>query len=204
MDIKQIFLTLTVLFTVNAFGISQVKKQYRDETHKSTTVVIKEEGANDLEILNSQFNLDDYAVNEQIKITTAPSSPTAKQLPDNVSGGKPIMPPAPDLSSATASANQTYERPKTKMKRWSVREKTEVKATEETPAAVPEETLPAAVPAVAPTKISNKRSTATAKKASSGKYRKKSKKVKKKRRGKRLKNRKRKIRRSRKVTCYKF
>jgi len=204
MNVKQIFLTLMVLFTVDSVVMSQVKKQYRDNVDKSTTVVIKEDGANDLDILNNQFNIDDYAINEQIKITTDQSMPPAPGLSGNVSGGKPMAPPAPDLSEATASTATTYERPKTKMKRWSVREKTAPKTNEKAPVKISEEKPTKAIPATVTAKPSRTKSTGSAKKASSGKYRKKSKKARKKKRVRKLKNRKRKVRRSKKGACYKF
>ena len=194
MNIKQIILTLVVLFTINSLGISQVKKQYQDQVHKSTTVVIKEDGANDLDILNTQFNLDDYAVNEQIKITTDHSTKPTGTNSQNVSGGQTTNLPAPELTSATASAADTYERPKTKMKRWSVREKKENTNSNE----VLEEKPVAATPSTVKEKssrsknVSSNRSTTTARK------------YKKKKRKKRLKKQKRKKRRNKNGKCYQF
>ena len=204
MNVKQIFLTLMVLFTVDSIALSQVKKQYRDNVDKSTTVVIKEDGASDLDILNNQFNIDDYAVNEQIKITTDQSMPPAAGLSGNVSGGKAMKPPIPEASNATASAASTYERPKTKMKRWSVREKITPETTKEAPVEVSEEKQTTDTPAAVTAKPSRTKSTGTAKKASNGKYQKKAKKVKKKKRVRKLKNRKRKVKRNKKGACYKF
>ncbi len=204
MNVKQIFLTLIVLFTVDSVAMSQVKKQYRDDADKSVTVVIKEDGANDFDILHSQFNLDDYEVNEQIKITTDHSLAPASGLSNNVSGGKPMLPPAPDLANATASTTSTYERPKTKMKRWSVREKSSSKTSEEISIKVTEEKLVTDTPATVTAKPSRTKSTGNAKRASSGKYKKKSKKARKKKRVRKLKNRKKKIRRNKKGACYKF
>lgn len=193
-----------VLFTVDSVAMSQVKKQYRDKLDKSTTVVIKVDGANDIDILNSQFNLDDYAVNEQIKITTDQSLPPASGVSDNVSGGKLMYSPKPALSHATASAASTYERPKTKMKRWSVREKNEAKITEEIPVKVSEEKIITDTPTTTSTKPSSTKWVGNAKKPSSGKYRKKSKKARKKKRVRKLKNRKRKVQRNKKGACYRF
>jgi len=203
MSLKQLFLTLIVLFVVDTVAMSQVKKQYRDDVHKSTTIVIKEEGTNDLDILN-QFDLNDYKVNEQIKITTNPTKTSASNLNNNVSGGQTVLMPALDSSNATASTTPIYERPKTKMKRWSVREKKEANTTENALAENTEEKATAKTPATLAKKPSRTKSTSNAKKSSSRKYRKKSKKVKRKKRVKKLKNRKRKIRRNKKVSCYKF
>ena len=202
MNIKQIILTLIVLFAINSLGISQVKKQYQDEVHKSTTVVIKEDGANDLDILNTQFNLDDYAVNEQIKITTDQSTKPIGTTAQNVSGGQSTNPPAPELTSATASATNANQRPKTRMKRWSVREKEEstnsnevvVEKVEEKPVTVAPSTVKEQ--SSRSKNVSSNRTTATARK-----YKKKS--IKKKRK-KRLKKQKRKKKRNRNGKCYQF
>lgn len=51
------------------FAFAQVKKQYQDDTFGQTTVVVKEDQATDLEILNS-MDLDDYGMDQVIKITT--------------------------------------------------------------------------------------------------------------------------------------
>ncbi len=204
MNTKQIFLTLMVLFAIDSVAISQVKKQYRDDVHTSTTVVIKEEGANDFDILNSQFNLDDYKVNEQIKITTDQPLTPKSISSDNVSGGQSIPPTAPNLTSATASATPTYVRPKTKMKRWSVRPKKVNTATAEMLEQSTNKDTVAETPITIAEKPSKKQATTKAKKSNSKKYRKKSKKVKNKKRNRKLKNRKHKVKRNRKLGCYKF
>ena len=50
---------------------AQVKRQYQDEKYTDQTVVIKEEASiSDMDILHSQFNLDDIEVGEVIRITT--------------------------------------------------------------------------------------------------------------------------------------
>lgn len=65
---------------------AQIKRQYKDDKIARQTVVVKEESSmSDIEILNSQFDLDDYAVGEQIRITTenlpeqAPETPKVVQ-----------------------------------------------------------------------------------------------------------------------------
>jgi len=201
MNIKQIILTLVVLFTINSLGISQVKKQYQDNVHKSTTVVIKEDGANDFDILNSQFNLDDYAVNEQIKITTDQTPKPRISAPQNVSGGQSNKPFVPEETSVTSSAHNIYERPKTKMKRWTIREKKEntnsnfvvEETVEEKPVSAPLATIK--------TKSSPSKKLSSYRKVSNRKYKKKSKK---KKRLKKLKKQKRKKNRNKKGKCYKF
>ncbi len=204
MNTKQIILTLIVLFTIDSVAMGQIKKQYRDEVHKSTTVVIKEDGANDLDILNSQFNLDDYKVNEQIKITTDQPLPAASILSNNVSGAQQIQSPAPDLSNATASTTHIYERPKTKMKRWSVREKKGTSSEKEMLVKEKVEKVPVSeTSATVSEKPSRTKRISKAKRTTSRKYKKK-KKVRRKNRLKKLKNRKRKIKRRKKLGCYKF
>ncbi len=200
MNIKQIFLTLIVLFAINSVATSQVKKQYRDDVHKSTTVVIKENDANDLDILNSQFNLDDYKVNEQIKITTDQSLSSAPNTSENVSGGQSIPPTAPDLTSATATTS--YERPKTKMRRWSVRQKKENTNTEALLEDATEKESAQEAPITVVEKPSRTKTVKKVKKSSGKKYQKKSKKVKKKRRNRKFK--KRKVKRNKKLGCYIF
>lgn len=204
MNTKQIFLTIMVLFAIDSVAFSQVKKQYRDDVHKSTTIVIKEDGANDFDILNSQFNLDDYKVNEQIKITTDQVLPSKSTTSNNVSGGQSIPPTPPDITSATASATPAYERPKTKMKRWSVRPKKEDTVTTEKVKQKTKEEKVTEVPTKVTEKPSRQKTTSKSKKSTNKKYRKKSKKVKKKKRNRKLKNRKHKVKRNRKLRCYKF
>lgn len=205
MSAKQIILTLIVFFCIDSVAMSQIKKQYKDEVHKSTTIVIKEDGVNDFDILNNQFNLDDYQLNEQIRITTDQSPVPISSESKKVSGAQSPDVPAPDLTNATASVTPEYQRPKTRMKRWSVRKKKESTTAETTAVEEVEEKI---VTDNSPTTLtrssSRSKNMGNAKKSSSGKYRKKSKKVKKKKRVRKLKNRKRKTRRSKKGACYKF
>jgi len=50
---------------------AQVKRQYKDKKFVKQTVVVKEKAStSDLDILNSQFDLDDVSVGEVIRITT--------------------------------------------------------------------------------------------------------------------------------------
>lgn len=73
---KSLKILLVLAFASIQFVQAQtVKKQFKDEIYTQTTVVIKEDGANDLDILNDQFDLDDYDLGQVIKITTAPEQP---------------------------------------------------------------------------------------------------------------------------------
>ncbi|MEM6965329.1 MAG: hypothetical protein AAF573_11220 [Bacteroidota bacterium] len=49
---------------------SQVKRQYVDQENTTTTVVVKENNVSDVQILNSQFNLNSVGMGEVIKIKT--------------------------------------------------------------------------------------------------------------------------------------
>lgn len=71
------YLSLLVLFTCLSlqFGFSQVKKQFLDNKNARTTVVIKEDAANDLAILNSQFDINSIGMGQEIRITTQQDPP---------------------------------------------------------------------------------------------------------------------------------
>jgi len=68
------YLSLLVLFTCLSLqlGFSQVKKQFLDTKNTKSTVVIKEDAANDMEILTSQFDINSFGMGQEIRITTAP------------------------------------------------------------------------------------------------------------------------------------
>ena len=69
MNIKNVLTLVMVLFLYSSTH-AQVKKQFQDSTDALTTVVIKDEGASDLDILNDQFDLDDMGMHQVIRITT--------------------------------------------------------------------------------------------------------------------------------------
>ncbi len=71
------YLSLLVLFTCLSlqFGFSQVKKQFLDNKSSKTTVVIKEDAASDMDILNSQFDLNSIGMGQEIRITTQQDPP---------------------------------------------------------------------------------------------------------------------------------
>ena len=56
---------------------AQVKEQYRDQDNASTVVVVKEEGASNIDILNNQFDLAEVSMGEEIMII--------------MENGKPVM-----------------------------------------------------------------------------------------------------------------
>jgi len=79
------YLSLLVLFTSLSlqFGFSQIKKQFLDAKNAKTTVVIKEDAASDMAILNSQFDLNAIGMGQEIRITTQkdrPKPPKAEML----------------------------------------------------------------------------------------------------------------------------
>jgi len=70
-------LTLTTFVALLMLSISveaQVKDQYQSDG--LTTTVVKEDSANDMDILNSQFDLDDVGMHQVIRITTRQEDPT--------------------------------------------------------------------------------------------------------------------------------
>lgn len=79
------YLSLLVLFTFLSFqfGFSQVKKQYLDNQNTASTVVVKEDAANDMDILNSQFDINSIGMGQEIRITTEnnPPKPTLAEVP---------------------------------------------------------------------------------------------------------------------------
>ena len=60
------------------FGFSQVKKQYLDNTNLKSTVVVKEDHVSDIDILNSQFDINSFGLGQEIRIKTEKDPP--KQL----------------------------------------------------------------------------------------------------------------------------
>ncbi len=91
---------LTFLLVVMLTGLStlqaQIKRQYQDENHRNQTVVVKDGDMSDMDILNSQFNLDDYSLGDVIMITTegkveVQSQNTAPTTPNSITE-EPIVP----------------------------------------------------------------------------------------------------------------
>ncbi len=72
---KKASLILVMLSTICLSAFSQVKKQYADSTEHGTTVVVKEDGASDIDILNSYGDI--YSMGDVIRITTEAEPPTS-------------------------------------------------------------------------------------------------------------------------------
>lgn len=66
------YLSLLVLFTCLSlqFGFSQVKKQYLDNNNLKSTIVVKEDNVSDMDILNSQFDINSIGLGQEIRIKT--------------------------------------------------------------------------------------------------------------------------------------
>ena len=69
---KHNLLALALMLVLSQTAFSQVKKQYKDEVFAQTTIVVKESktDATDQEILDAQFDIDDFGMDQVIKITT--------------------------------------------------------------------------------------------------------------------------------------
>lgn len=68
---NKLSLILGAILLLSANADAQVKKKYKDQKHEQQTVVIKTSvEEDDIEILNAEFDINDFKVGEQIKITT--------------------------------------------------------------------------------------------------------------------------------------
>ena len=84
---KNLSLILILVSFTLQFGFSQtnttnVKRQYMDKVNTETTVVVKQGSASDMDVLSSQFNLNDVSMGEVIFIKTedlAPSKPKSER-----------------------------------------------------------------------------------------------------------------------------
>jgi hypothetical protein len=76
------YLSLLVLFTFLSlqFGFSQVKKQYLDNKNTKSTVIVKEDNASDMDILNSQFDINSIGLGQEIRIKTEKDPPKPTTL----------------------------------------------------------------------------------------------------------------------------
>jgi hypothetical protein len=52
---------------------AQVKDTYQDQSNALTTIVVKEDSASDMDILQQQFDLDAIGMHQVIRITTRPN-----------------------------------------------------------------------------------------------------------------------------------
>ena len=95
---KNLSLLLTLVCLTLQTGFSQtnstnVKRQYHDASNASTTVVVKEKNASDMDVLNSQFNINDVSMGEVIFIKTedlAPSKPKSERTSFEDMGKEPV------------------------------------------------------------------------------------------------------------------
>lgn len=74
------YLSLLVIFACLSLntGFSQVKKTYIDNDFSETTVVVKEDNVSDIDILNSQFDINSVGLGEVIMIKTEKTPPVAE------------------------------------------------------------------------------------------------------------------------------
>lgn len=93
---------------------AQVKRQYKDKKFAEQTVVVKEKATtSDLDILNSQFDLDEIAVGEVIRITTE-TDPTKKVAEAPIEEAVAVVeptPPAPNPAPVVAPTSTPVVEP---------------------------------------------------------------------------------------------
>ena len=90
----------------------QIKEQYIDQADKLTTVVIKEEAASDMDILNNKFDLDEVGMHQVIRITTreevsVPAPVEVKELPATPLAAPAIPTNEPALIETVTPVTQT-------------------------------------------------------------------------------------------------
>lgn len=61
---------VALILVFHSFSYSQVKKQIKGNIFNQTTIVIKEKGADDLDILDTEFDLDEIGMDQVIRIET--------------------------------------------------------------------------------------------------------------------------------------
>ena len=178
---KHNLLALAFLFVLSQTAFSQVKKQYKDETFAQTTVVVKENKteASDLEILDAQFDIDDFGMDQVIKITTEPDQKKVVAVATAQPEKAPEVVEAPEAQAVPASVQNKAKIVKSA--------EAPVKAKEEKP--------------VAQVRQGNTRTRSS---VSSGSRTRSYSKSKKSYRNKRFKKKKRKRIRGKRYKCYKF
>ena len=90
---RLINLIVVAIFATYSFANAQiVKKQFQDNGNRETTVVVKEDAADDYDVLNSQFNIDDVGMGTVIRIDTETElpAPSTAEMVANVSEETPI------------------------------------------------------------------------------------------------------------------
>ncbi len=105
--------TLILLLFAVQLSFAQVKRQYQDEIFSQTTVVVKDDQAQDADILD-QFDLDDIGMDQVIRITT---DPTKSAVPE------PAVPAqSPEVVETKPTIEVAPEDRKPKARRWAKRE----------------------------------------------------------------------------------
>jgi hypothetical protein len=74
---KYLSLIAAISLAMVSTSIAQVKKTYQDKDHSQTTVVVKEEGSEDYDILDEHFDIETYSVGQVIMIKTEPDTAPA-------------------------------------------------------------------------------------------------------------------------------
>lgn len=192
---------------------AQIKRTYTDNVYSQTTVAVKEDGASDVEVLNEAFDLDEFGMDQQIRITTEQfqalqaadqtnNASTSSEAPQQTITQAPKEAkivaitsfPRPSNNTSVAS-NQRIQRPA--MRGPSLRKNTSSKRTQTKKTATPTLDKPQAQPQARTVEQSRSRRT------SSGLYPvkkhslPKGKKVK-------LKKRKKRFKKRRFLSCYSF
>ena len=94
---KKIWITLLLLVLFTSIGISQIKRQFEDKKQNGRTVVVKEQGISDQQILEQQFG--DVRPGKVIRITMDKPPRTRTPKPKVVRQPPPpkpkVIPPAP-------------------------------------------------------------------------------------------------------------
>ncbi|MEL6986669.1 MAG: hypothetical protein AAGK97_02475 [Bacteroidota bacterium] len=74
MNIALKFFATSLLLSIGTFALAQtasIKDKFRANENGNTIVVIKDEKASDQDILNQQFDLSNFSMDDQVKITRA-------------------------------------------------------------------------------------------------------------------------------------
>ena len=91
---------MLLVFSFQLSHAQQIKRQYQDDTYAETTVVIKDDKhTDDMELLNANFDLDDVAVGDVIRITTENIVPQEEQE------AEPIVVEIPEQEATPAVIN---------------------------------------------------------------------------------------------------
>ena len=206
---KNLSLLLILVGLTLQTGFSQttttnVKRQYHDTVNASTTVVVKQDHASDMDVLNSQFNINDVSMGEVIFIKTedlAPSKPKSERTSFEDMGKEPVAVQQPQPNTTTVQTVQESTKPARTVATQPVEQKTVVKATKSSRAKSARPQLKKKVNKAAAAKTTKTVAKPKAKRAQKYFGVGSSKKVKTKR--KKLKKRKR-VRRSSRNRCFSF